>query len=79
MAKEVSKFAKMTSYERGVEETEKRLADEQVEVYRDYYKKVWAEVLNQARVPATSEWRSTENIFYLENIREVPTMLPPPE
>ena len=44
---------------------------------KDYYNEVWAEALNRARVPAAFEWRSVENIFYLEDIREIPAMLPP--
>ena len=31
-------------------------------------KEVWVEALNRAGVLAASEWRSTENIFYLEDI-----------
>ena len=46
VAREVSKAAKTASYERGVKETEIRLADELAEVCRDYCKEVWAEVLN---------------------------------
>ena len=55
VAKEVSEAAETASYERGVQETEIRLADELAEVCRDYCKEVWAEALNQAGVPATSE------------------------
>ena len=62
------------SYERRVQETEIQLA----EVYRDYCKEVWAKALNWAGVPATSEWRSAENIFYPEDIQEIPAMLPSP-
>ena len=54
------------------------MAEKLVEVCKDYCKEVWAEALNRARVPATSEWKSTENIFYLEDIQEIPAMLPPP-
>ena len=39
---------------------------------------MWAEALNWAGVPAASEWRNTENIFYPADIREVLAMLPPP-
>ena len=45
---------------------------------KDYYNKVWAEALNRAKVPAAFEWRSVENIFYPEDIQEIPAMLPPP-
>ena len=78
VAKEVSKAAKTASYKHGVQEMKIQLADELAEVCRDYCKEVWEKALNRARVFAASEWRSAENIFYPKNIREVPTMLPPP-
>ena len=53
--KEVAEASKLSSYNRGVKETQVRLAEEMAEVCRDYCKEVWAEALNQARVPATSE------------------------
>ena len=55
VAKEVSEAEETASYERGVQETEIRLADELAEVCRDYCKEVWAEALNRVEVPATSE------------------------
>ena len=65
------------SYDCGVQETEIQLAEKLAEVYRDYFKEMWAEALNRARVLATSELRNAENIFYLEDIREVPAVLLP--
>ena len=53
MAEEATKASKQASYDLGVQETEVRLADELAEVCRDYYKEVWLEALNLARVPAT--------------------------
>ena len=78
VGKEVSEAVETASYECGVQETEIRLADELAKVYRDYYKKVWAKALSRARVPTTFEWRSAENIFYPEDIREIPVMLHSP-
>ena len=46
VAKEVSEVTETAFYERGVQETEIRLADELAEVCRDYCKEVWAEALN---------------------------------
>ena len=63
-AKEAAEALEQAFYDCGVQETEIRLAEELVEVCRDYYKEVWAEALNRARVLAASEWRSVENIFY---------------
>jgi len=78
VAKEVVVAEETASYERRVQETEIRLADELAEVYKDYCKEVWAEALNWAGVFTTSEWKSVDNIFYLEDIQEIPAMLPPP-
>ena len=77
MAGEAAEAAETASYESGVLDTETRLAEEVAGVCRDYCTEVWAEAFNQARVPATSELRSAENIFFPEDIREVPAMLPP--
>ena len=73
-----SEAVETTSYECGVQEMEIRLADELAEVFKDYYKEVWAKVLSRAGVPTTFKWRSAENIFYPEDIREIPVMLPSP-
>ena len=52
------------------------MADELVEVCRDYCKEVWLEALNLAWVPAASERRKARNIYYSPDIREVPADLP---
>ena len=72
--KEAAEALEQASYDRRVQETEIQLA----EVCRDYCKEMWAKALNRVRVPAASKWRNTENIFYPEDIREVPAMLLPP-
>ena len=78
MAREVSEAEETTSNERGVLETETRLAEEVAGVCRDYCVETWAEALNQAQVPVDFELRSAENIFFPEDIREVAmTLLPP--
>ena len=78
MAREASEAAKTTSYERGVHETETWLAKEVAGVCKDYYTETWAKALNQGGVLADSELRRAENIFFLEDIQEVPVTLPPP-
>ena len=55
MAREVAKATEEAAYERGVEEMEKRLAEEVAEVCRDYCTESWIEALNHAGVPANSE------------------------
>ena len=56
-AKEVAQAepSKQASYLLGIEETEIRLAEELVEVCRDYCKVTWEEALNLAGVLADSE------------------------
>ena len=76
-AKEATEALEQASYDCRVQETEIRLAEDVVEVCRDYYKEGWAEVLNRVGVPTAFEWRNAENIFYPEDIREVPVVLPP--
>ena len=74
MAREAFEATETASYERGVQETETWLAEEVVGVCRDY----WAEVLNRVGVLATSELRSAKNIFFPEDIYEVPATPPTP-
>ena len=83
VAKEVTRVAKETievveraSNECGVEDTEIRLAEEVVEVCRDYCTETWIEAHNSARVPANSKIRKAKSIFFLEHIREAPADLP---
>ena len=68
VAREAIEAAETTSYERGVLDTEMRLVEGVAGVCRDYCTKVWAEALNRAGIPATSELRSAKNIFFPEDI-----------
>ena len=56
-------------------ETEQRLAKEVAEVCRDYCTVTWNEALNSAGVPADSELRRAENVYFPEHIKEIPTDL----
>ena len=78
MAREASEAVKMASYERGMLETETRLAEEVARVCRDYCAETWTKALNWAGVPTDSELRNVESIFFPEDILEVPVTLPPP-
>ena len=78
MAREAFEAVEKASYERGVQETEARLAKEVAKVCRDYWTEVWAKALNRARVPAESKLRCAGSIFFLKDIREAPTVLPLP-
>ena len=77
MAEEAVEVSKQASYELGVQETKVRLADELVEVYRDYCKEVWLEALNLAGVLATLKWREARNVYYPLDICKIPANLPP--
>ena len=70
---EAAQAAKRASYERGVLEMEQRLAEEVAEVCRDYCSITWGADLNIAGVPADSELRKVERVFYPEHIRKVLT------
>ena len=78
VAKEAFEAVEIASYEHGVLETETKLAEEVAEVCRDYYTETWAEALNRARVPADSELKRSENVFFPEDIQEISKTLPPP-
>jgi len=75
VAKETTEAVERASYERGVEDTEIRLAEEVARVCRDYCIDTWIEALNSAGVPANSELRKAESIIFPKHIREVPANL----
>ena len=64
VAREVSEAVETASYERGVLETEIRLAKEVAGMCRDYCTGTWVEALNWAGVPTDFELRRAENIFF---------------
>ena len=69
--KETAKATEIVAYERGMLETEQRLAKEVAEVCRDYYTITWNEALNSAGVSADSELRKAENVYFPEHLREI--------
>jgi len=77
MAKETTAVMEIAFYERGVEDIENRLAEEVAGVCRDCCVETWIEALNSAGVPADSELRKAEKIFFPEHIQEIPADLPP--
>ena len=79
VAREAAEAAVKASYKRGVRDTETRLAVEVAVVCRDYCTESWGVAMDRARVPTDSELRRTENIFFLEDIREIPESDSPPE
>ena len=57
-----------TSYDRGVADTETRLAKEVAIICRDYVFESWGVAMDRAGVPTDFELRRLENIFFLEDI-----------
>ena len=64
MAREAAEAAVNASYERGVLDTETRLAEEVAIVCKDYVMESWGVAMNRAGVPADSELRRDESIFF---------------
>ena len=79
LAREAAEAAVVASYERGVADTETRLTEEVAAVCRDYITVSWGVVLDRAAVPTDSDLRKIENIFFPEDIREIPSSVPPEE
>ena len=78
VVQDTAKAAEATAYERGVLETEARLIAEVMVVCRDYCAKTYFQALDLAGIPADSNLRRADQVYYLEDIREDPTALPPP-
>ena len=72
LSREAAEKAVAASYERGVHDTKVRLAEEVVTVCREYDTTSWGVALDRTAVPANSDLRKAENIFFPEDIREVP-------
>ena len=79
VAREAAEAAVATSYEYGVLDMETRLAEEVDVVCRDYCTKSWGVAMNRAGVLTDSELKRAERIFFPEDIREIPGMIPPSE
>ena len=62
-----------------MQDTEARLSEEVTIVCRDYCIESWGVAMDQAGVLVDSELRKAENIFFLEDIREIPKSNPSPE
>jgi len=77
VAREAIEAAVAASYERGVLDTEARLVEEVAAVCKDYCIESWGVAMDRVRVPTNSELRNVESIFFLEDIREIPGMVPP--
>ena len=72
LAREAAEKAVAASYDRWVKDTEVKLAEEVAAVCKEYITLSWGVALDRAAVPADSDLRKTENIFFLEDVREIP-------
>ena len=80
LLKKATKAEKQAAYDLGVQETQNRLTEEFFAVVRDYYDITWGKALDAAGVPADSNLRQPESIYYDSDIRELPDPgSPPPE
>ena len=76
VAQEAAITAETLAYERGVQETETRLTAEVTAVCKEYCAEMYSQALDRAGIPADSNLRRTDQVYYLEDLRENPT--PPP-
>ena len=79
LAREAAEKAVAASYDRGVKDTEVRLAEEVATVCREYITLSWGIALDRAAFPVDSDLRKTENIFFPEDVREIPDEVAPEE
>ena len=76
VAREATEAMVNASYERGIANTETRLSEEVAVVCRDYCTESWGVAMDRAGVPIDSELRRAENIFFSEDIWEIPDTIP---
>ena len=73
LAKEAAEAEKQAAYTLGVEETQVRLTKELFIVCREYCGISWGKALDAVGVPANSNLRKPENVYYDPKIRELPS------
>ena len=78
VAKEAAKAAEAAAYERGVVEIKARLTAEVTVVCGNYYAETYYKALDLVGVPADSDLRRADRVYYPKDIREDPTAFPPP-
>ena len=59
-----------------MQETETRLTAEVIAVCREYCAETYSQALDRAGIPADSDWRRTDQVYYPEDLRENPTAPP---
>ena len=79
LAREAVEAVVATSDECGVADIEAKLTEEVAAVCRDYITMSWGVALDRAAVPTDFDLQKIENIFFPEDIREIPGSVPPEE
>ena len=77
MAQEAAKAAETSFYERGKLETEAMLTAEVTVVCREYCAETYNQALDRAGIPADSDLRRVDQVYYPKDFREN-TPAPPP-
>ena len=78
VAQETAAAAKNSAYERGVLETEVRLIATVTVVCREYCAETYNQALDRTGIPAYSDLRKVDQVYYPEDLRENTTAPPPP-
>ena len=79
LLKEATKTEKQAAYDLGIQETQSRLTEEFSAVARDYFDITWGKALDVTGVPANSNLRRPESIYYDSDICELPGSDSPPQ
>ena len=79
LLKEATEAEKQAAYDLGVQETQSCLIEEFSTMARDYCDITWGKALDVAGVPADSNLRRPESIYYDSYIRELPGSDSPPQ
>ena len=72
VAREAVKAAMAAFYECGVKDTKAGLIEKVAVICKDYCTESWGVAMDRAGVPTDSKLRRIENIFFPEDIREIP-------
>ena len=78
VAQEAATAAETSTYERGVLEMKARLTTEVTAICREYCAKMYNQALDRVGIPADSDLRRVDQVYYLEDLRENTTTPPPP-
>ena len=77
LAQEAAKATETSAYERGELETEAMLTAEVTVVCREYCAETYNQALDQAGIPADSDLRRVDQVYYPEDLKENTTAPPP--